>query len=78
MAKMRFKYTYGDDVSDIYPNVTISIERIYPDVAKRMLRANVNNRSMKRESIAKAITNEEWVLNGATVVFSDTGVLLDG
>lgn len=75
---MRFDYAYGKDVRDEYEGVSISIERIYPNVAEQMLLANVSNRPMKRESLARAIRNGEWTLNGASIVFSDDGVLLDG
>lgn len=73
-----FEYLYGENVASSYPGVTVSIERITPSLAERMLETNVSNREMKREPIARAIASGEWMLNGATIVFSDTGVLLDG
>lgn len=69
---------YGDDVSDQYPSVKVSIEHVTPEVASEMLALNVANRDVKRESIAKAIMSGEWSLNGATIVFSTDNVLLDG
>lgn len=69
---------YGQQISHAYPNVSLSIERITPDVAKEMLERNIANRDRKREPIVKAIKDGEWLLNGATIVFSDKGVLLDG
>ena len=75
---MLFKYVYGRDISRYYRNVSISIERIYPEDAIEMLKSNVGNRSLKRMPLADAIENGEWTLNGATIVFSDEGILLDG
>ena len=75
---MQFPYIYGRDVSKEYSGVTINIERITPDIAADMLKANVRNRDMKNEPLKKAIDGNEWLLNGATIVFSADGVLLDG
>lgn len=75
---MRYDFVYGQNVAGEYPGVSTSIERITPDVAGRMLETNVHNRSMKREPLKKAILGGEWCLNGASIVFSDDGVLLDG
>lgn len=73
------RYVFGEDVSESYPNIDVSIERITPAVARRMLESNVHNRDIKRfESVSKALTSGEWALNGATIVFSDDGILLDG
>ncbi len=71
-------YVFGTEVSLRYPMVRISIEEITPDVAAAMLELNVNNRNPKREPICRAILDGEWSLNGATIVFSDDGELLDG
>lgn len=71
-------YEFGINVEHSYPHVKITIEAIYPDIASKMLEANINNRDKKREPLADAIRNDEWVLNGATIVFSDEGELLDG
>lgn len=74
-----FDYTFGEYVADRYPGVTVSIERITPSVAQSMLGANTHNRNANRfEAISKALKNGEWSLNGASIVFSDDGVLLDG
>ena len=75
---MQFDYVYGRNVESNYPDIKLSIESITPDIAGQMLKANVNNRRMKRESIANDIERGRWSLNGATIVFSDDGVLLDG
>lgn len=69
---------YGQPISHAYPTVSISIERITPEVAEEMLKRNIANRDRKREPLVKAIEDGEWLLNGATIVFSDKGVLLDG
>ena len=72
-------YVHGDDVWGEYPGVSIAIERIYPETAKQMLKHNVGNRSAKKYHIAdKALENDEWSLNGATIVFASDGRLLDG
>lgn len=72
-------YDTGEDVSSEYPGVTIRIERITPAVAMNMLSKNVHNRDLMRfELVSKALEEGEWALNGATIVFSDEGALLDG
>lgn len=75
---MKFDYVYGIDVSNRYPEVSITIEEITPDVAVKMLRANVHNRRLKASPYSLDMKNGEWKLNGSTIVFSDDGVLLDG
>lgn len=78
MIGVKFEYIYGDDASSQYPNVRVSIETITPKTAKKMLETNVMNRKEKRETIIKDIERGRWKLNGASIVFSDEGVLLDG
>lgn len=75
---MEFEYVYGENVEREYADVKVSIERITPQVAAEMLERNTHNRKMPREPIVEAIMGGEWELNGATIVFSDDGVLLDG
>lgn len=75
---MNFEYIYGEDVSGDYPDVKVSIELITPETAAAMLVTNVMNRNKKREPITEAILNGEWKLNGASIVFSRDGILLDG
>jgi hypothetical protein len=41
---MKFEYIFGEDVAFMYPNVTIHIERIYPSIAREMLKTNIHNR----------------------------------
>ncbi|MBQ1450679.1 MAG: hypothetical protein IIZ12_07105 [Eggerthellaceae bacterium] len=73
-----FPPIYGIDATNRYPNIRISIETITPEIAEKMLQANVGNRDPKREAIAKAIQKGEWTLNGATIVFDENGNLTDG
>lgn len=73
-----FPYVYGMNVERLYPEVVISIERITPDVAEKMLLANIGNRNIKREPIELALKSGEWSLNGATIVFDEKGNLIDG
>lgn len=78
MENKKFEYVYGYNIESEYPRVKMTIERITPEVATKMLKANIENRSKKREPIAHAIKNDEWILNGETIVFSWDGVLRDG
>jgi hypothetical protein len=71
-------YTYGQDVTSEHPEVKITIEVITPDVAQRMLKSNVHNRNMKRVGYVQDMLDGAWSLNGSTIVFSNTGLLLDG
>jgi hypothetical protein len=74
----KFPYVYGKDVTRMYPNISITIEVIYPEVAEQMLGTNVHNRDMKRTSFSKDMLEDKWMLNGSTLVWSDDGVLRDG
>lgn len=74
-----FPPIYGVDVANLYPNVAISIETITPEVAEKMLQTNVGNRDLiSSVAVTKAIENDEWELNGATIVFDENGNLIDG
>ena len=73
-----FPPIYGERIDHLYPNVRITIERITPEVAEKMLKTNIGNRDPKREPLEKAIRNDEWVLNGATIIFDMAGNLIDG
>lgn len=75
---MKFEYIYGEDAANDYPDIKLSIERITPELAKQWLDVNVDNRDKKRESLAYAMSNDEWMVNGETIVFSNDGVLRDG
>ncbi len=57
------------------------IEKITPDVARAYLKCNVKNRKINDshlDFLASEIIEGRWVKNGATIVFSETGKLLDG
>lgn len=73
-----FPPIYGENIEWMYRGVRISIERITPDDATKMLEANIGNRKPKREPLVQAILNGEWILNGATIVFDTNGNLIDG
>lgn len=75
---MKYEYAYGEDASNKYPDVRVSVEHITPGIADKMLVGNVNNRNPKIGTLCDALTDGEWVLNGATIVFSSNGRLLDG
>ena len=66
------------DISNLYPNVHLTLERISPEEAAEMLQFNTHNRKPKRNPLNKALRDGEWLLNGATIVFGKDGVLLDG
>jgi len=73
-------YVYGENVSGNYPNVSMSIERITPGDATKMLEHNTENRRLqaKKADSSRAIENDEFILNGETIIFADDGTLLDG
>lgn len=74
-----FPFVYGENVERMYPNVRISIERITPDIAEKMLTTNISNRDINRFSaVMTALENNEWELNGATIIFDESGILIDG
>lgn len=62
-------------------NVEVVLEHITPEQAKELLEANTANRNMRSvhvDRIASDITAGRWQMNGATIVFSADGTLLDG
>lgn len=71
-------YVFGEGIASEYPDVKVSIERIYPEIAERMLECNVHNRKPKKTAIHKDIADGRWAFNGETIVFSNDGTLLDG
>lgn len=75
---MIHEYTYGTNVYHEYPNVTMTLERITPEIAHDMLGVNTHNRSIHRNAYAKDMANDKWQVNGSTIVFSSDGLLLDG
>jgi hypothetical protein len=64
-----------------YSDVTVSIVRITPDIARRMLEKNTKNRNMNKkhaERFRDAMAVGEWWMNGETIILSSSGVLLNG
>lgn len=54
---------------------------VTPELASLILERNPNNRRINRSSVKKladAIRRGEWVMNGETIIISDTGELNDG
>jgi len=54
---------------------------IDPDMARKWLTKNVNNRPLRLNSVVKIssdIINGRWQVNGATITFNDKGELIDG
>lgn len=78
LRPIAFPAIYGIDATAIYPNVRITIETITPEIAEKMLQTNVGNRDPKREPLVQAICHGEWLLNGASIVFDESGNLIDG
>jgi hypothetical protein len=61
--------------------LTTGIEVITPEDATRYLAANTNNRPLNAKwvrALTKEIQEGRYMLNGESVIFSDTGELLDG
>lgn len=76
-----FPYVYGENIESMYPDIRVSIERITPEVAEKMLTTNVKNRNIKSaplETVKEAIVNDEWSLNGESIIFDKFGRLSDG
>jgi hypothetical protein len=67
---------YGDDRNIIAEVMTIS-----PQDATNWLRANRNNRPVRKhhiEFLASEITNDNWQVNGQAIVIADDEQVLDG
>lgn len=76
-----FPPVFGERVEHLYPNIRVTIERITPEVAERMLTTNIKNRKIKSKplnAVKSAINNNEWSLNGEAIVFDKFGKLSDG
>lgn len=61
--------------------ISTSLERITPETAELYLSFNTKNRTMRVlqvDKIARDIAAGRWALNGSTIVFSQSGKLLDG
>ena len=75
---MIHEYIYGTNVYHEYPGITVTLKRITPEVAHDMLGVNTHNRTTHRNAYAKDMADDKWQVNGSTIVFSKTGLLLDG
>lgn len=72
---------HSNDVEEDLPNIAADVVQITPEIAKRYLLQNINNRPLRRQyvsELASAMRREEWVLNGETIKFAVNGNLLDG
>ena len=80
MGSIKHPYVYGANVYHKYPDVTMTLEEITPEIAKEMIGVNLHNRGKKRalNAYAKDMAENKWEVNGSTIVFSDEGILLDG
>lgn len=61
--------------------VTVSLVQLTPDRATELLAKNTNNRNVSKDNIAKLakyLKDGAFYFNGATVVISDTGTIMDG
>lgn len=61
--------------------ITAEIVKVTPDIAKKFLSTNNNNRPLRRDYVAElaaAMRRGEWVLNGETIKFAKNGHMLDG
>lgn len=61
--------------------LSTQVLKINPDVASKMLQANINNRPLSSATIdayAYSMKRGEWMLNGETMTFSEGGRLIDG
>ena len=61
--------------------LTVTVETITPELAEQYLGNNHKHREIrdsKVEKLAAAMTDDNWQLNGKTIVFDKDGVLLNG
>jgi hypothetical protein len=62
-------------------NLDTNTETITPEIARKYLLSNVSNRKLNQswvKFLVSEIKEGRWQLNGETIIFSDTGELLDG
>lgn len=62
-------------------NVTATVEKITPAMATAWLNLNTKNRDLKKanlETLKRDLRAGNWMLNGETIIFSDTNRLLNG
>jgi hypothetical protein len=60
---------------------TVTVETITPAIAEEWLKRNTHNRNIRQrhvETLAHAMTEGQWMLNGQSVTFDPNGVLVDG
>jgi hypothetical protein len=71
-----------DTIEFITTGIQTGVAHITPELAKHLLgTTNHDNRPLKPAHIkmlSTALKNDEWMLNGETIVFSKSGRLLDG
>ncbi len=71
-----------EEIRFIHSNVTTGVAEITPELAKSILEShNHGNRPLKKPHVKMLITtlkNNEWMLNGESITFSESGRLLDG
>lgn len=64
-----------------YRDVTVSIERITPELAREYLERNTKNRPLNKRhgtQLAEAMSAGHWWMNGEAVIFAVDGTLLNG
>lgn len=69
------------ELAEKYSDVSVSIVRIEPHMARMMLEKNTKNRKMDKkhaERFRDAMAAGEWWMNGETIIFSTSGILLNG
>ena len=71
-----------DKIKFIECNITAGVVEITPELAKEILdNHNEGNRPLKKSHVQMLTTTfkrNEWMLNGESIAFSETGRLLDG
>jgi len=71
----------GNELHALYGDISVSIVRVTPDVARQWLDANTRNRPLNKRHVghmADVMTAGDMVLNGETIIFDSNGVLLNG
>lgn len=71
-----------EKITFIQSSIESGVAEITPELAKEILAiANQDNRPLKKDHIKMLTTslkNDEWMLNGESIAFSESGRLLDG
>jgi hypothetical protein len=71
----------SEEIERSYRGVTVTIMRITPSMASDMMRMNTKNRPLVKrhaERFRDAMASGDWWMNGETIIFASTGVLLNG